>query len=137
MYRKGPDNVTRWTAVVQGAVIYGIEKSQHKNVTFMSTCSRSYGIVLNEMYSVHKYSRADKYTDAVTNNVMAHKQLTWLIRRGDLILSDSKRESDKTFMFPFQETDDRKFKLPIYEYPDDDDDAPERFETGQNGKHTF
>ncbi|CZR64187.1 uncharacterized protein PAC_14084 [Phialocephala subalpina] len=129
--QKASDNA-RWTAVVQGAVIYGIEKSQHKNVTFMQTSPRSYGIVLNEMYSVHKYSRADKYTDAVTNNVMAHKQITYLIKRGDLVLSDEKRESDKEFMFPFSDTDDRKFKLPIYEYPDDDDDAPERFETGQN-----
>lgn len=59
--------------------------------------------------------------------------ITDLIRRGDLVLSDEKRESEKEFMFPFSDTDDRKFKLPIYEYPDDDDDAPERYETGQNG----
>jgi hypothetical protein len=57
-----------------------------------------------------------------------------LIRRGDLLLSNAKREEQKDFMFRFQEKDERKLKVPIYEYPDDDDDIPERFETGQNGE---
>jgi hypothetical protein len=99
----------------------------------MSTFSRSYGIALDEVNSVYKYDRRDWFTDEVTNTVMAQKQLTWLIRRGDLLLSDAKKETEKEFMFPFQETDDRKFKLPIYEYPGDDDDVPDRFETGQHG----
>lgn len=86
------------------------------------------------MYSVYKYDRRDRYTDSVTNNVMAQQQLTWLIRRGDLIHSGVRKETEKEFIFHFQETDDRKFSLPIYEYPHDDDDVPDRFETGQNGK---
>jgi hypothetical protein len=99
----------------------------------MPTCSRSYGVALNEMYSVYKYDHRDRYIDSVTNNVMAHKQLTWVVRRGDLLLSDTKKETEKEFPFFFQETDDRKYRLPIYVYPDDDDDVPDRFETGQNG----
>jgi hypothetical protein len=99
----------------------------------MSTCSRSYGIALNEAYSVYKYDRRDLYRDPMTNNVTANMQLTWLIRRGDLLPSDAKKETEKEFMFSFQETDDRTFRLPVYEYPDDDDDVPDRFETGQTG----
>lgn len=102
-------------------------------MTFVSRCLRSYGIALNEANSVYKYDRRDWYTDSVTNNVMAQKQLTWLIRRGDLLVSDAEKKTEKEFMFPFQDTDDRKFRLPIYEYPDDDDDVPDRFETGQSG----
>jgi hypothetical protein len=86
------------------------------------------------VYSVYKYDRRDRYTDLMTNNDMAQQQLTWLIRRGDLILSDARTETEKEFKFHFLETDDRKFSLPIYEYPHDDDDVPDRFETGQNGK---
>jgi len=131
-----PEKAKSWTAVVQGAVIYGIEKAQHENVAFTSTCSRSYGVALNETYSVYKYDPKDWYTDSVTNNLTAHKQLTWFLRRGDLLLpadeKENKKETKKEFMFPFYETDDRKFKLPIYVYPDDDDDVPYRFETGQN-----
>lgn len=100
-------------------------------MTTLSTCSKSYGVNLNEMDSIHKYSREDVYVDPVTNNAMARTQLTWLIRKGDLILSDEKREAEKEFMHTFSDPDDRKFKLPIYEYADDD--LPDRYETGQNG----
>jgi hypothetical protein len=91
--------------------------------------------VLNESYSRYKYDRRDRYTDPVTNNVMAQKQITWLIQIGDLLLSDAKRETEKEFIFPFQKTEDLKFKLPIYEYPDDD--LPDRFETAQAGMWEF
>lgn len=120
--------------MVRGAVIYGIEKANHNNVIFMATCPTSYCIVLNEGSSRSKYDPRDRYTDSVTNNVMAHKQLTWLIRRGDLLLS-AKKETEKEFMFPFQKPNDLKFKLPIYEYPDDD--LPDRFENAQEGMWEF
>lgn len=99
----------------------------------MSTCSRSYGIVLNEMYSVYKFDKRDLSRDAVTDNIVAQEQLTWLIRRGDLLLSDANKVTEKQFMYHFQEGDVRDFKLPVYEYPDDDDDEPDRFETAGNG----
>ncbi len=121
----------RWTAVVRGAVLYGIEKMNHKEVTYMRTCPKSYGIVLNEVYSGAKFDRQDQYTDSLTNNVMAQMQLSWLIRKGDLLLSNTKKEAEKEFIFPFQNKDDLKFKMPIYEYPDDD--LPYRFQTGQQG----
>jgi len=115
--------------------LYGIEKANYNNVTFMTTCQKSYGIVLNEGYSEYKYDHRDRYTDSVTNSIMAYKQLTWLIRRGDLLLSDAKRETEKEFMFAFQKTEDLKFKLPIYEYLYDD--VPDRFETAQEGMWEF
>lgn len=117
--------------MVRGAVIYGIEKANHKNVTMMTECPKSYGIVLNMGYSGYKYDSRDKYTDPVTNHVMARKQMSWLIQKGDLLLSDTKRETEKEFWFRFQQSDALKFKLPIYEYADDD--QPDRFETGQEG----
>jgi hypothetical protein len=114
-------------------VIYGIEKNHYTNVTFMTTCSKNYGIVLNEVFSIHTSNNKDMYLDPVTNNVMAQQQLTWLIRRGDLLLSDAKKETTKQFLHNFAETDERKFRVPIYEYPDDDDELPDRFRTGKNG----
>ena len=90
-------------------------------------------MVLNETYSVYRNSSKDIYTDTLTDNIMAKQQITWLIRRGDLLLSDVKKETKKEFMFRFQESEDRKFRLPIYEYPNDDDDVPDRFEVGQTG----
>jgi hypothetical protein len=128
--------VHRWTAVVQGAVIYGIEKASYKNVSVMSMCPRSYGIVLNEAYSARKFDSRDQVVDPLTNKLMAQGQITWLIRRGDLLLSDATKETIKQFTYTFPENAERTFNFPIYEYPDDDDDVPDRYETGQNGKLT-
>lgn len=120
--------------MVQGAVIYGVEKANYQNLVTMSTCSRSYGIVIKETYSVHNLNQRGVSMDPVTNNIIAQEQLTWLIRRGDLLLSDEHKKTEKHFKHNFLETDPRNFKFPVYEYPDDDDDVPERFETGENGK---
>lgn len=121
--------------MVQGAVIYGVEKDSHNNVTFMTACPKSYGIVCDETYSGHESDQRDRYTDSATNKVMVRKQLTWLIRKGDLLLSDAKTENEKEIKFPFQKPDDLKFKLPVYEYPDDD--LPDRFETAESGMWQF
>lgn len=117
--------------MVRGAVILGIEKSDHKNLTIMKTCPRSYGLILNHVYSGSRHDHRDYYTDSLTNRVMAKGQLTWLILRGDLLLSDARKEVEKEVAFSFRETDNRTYKLPIYEYPDDD--IPDRFETSQEG----
>jgi len=77
----------------------------------------------------------DHYTDLVTNKIVANGQLTWLIKRGDLLLSDSQKETEEAFTLNFHETNDNQFndvfELPIYEYPDDD--IPDRYETAQEG----
>ena len=62
---------------------------------------------------------------------MAHKQITWFVKKGDLILPNEGKTMEKEFMFTFQETGDRKLKLPIYEY--EDDDLPERFQHAREG----
>jgi hypothetical protein len=67
----------------------------------------------------------------VTNGAMANGQLTWLIRKGDLLLSGMREETQREFDFNFRETDDRVLRLPIYEYPDDD--IPDRFESAKEG----
>ena len=117
--------------MARGAVIYGIEKAHYNSVTYMTTCPKSYGIVLNESYSWYKSDRRDRYTDSVTNTVMASKQIKWLIRRGDLLLSHAKWETATEYTFSFQKTAELKFELPIYEYSYDD--LPHRFETAQEG----
>lgn len=127
-----PDTKNSWTAVVRGAAIYGIEKEHHKNVVSTSTCASNYAVVLNDSYSSHKNDPRDRIIDPLTGAPMAQKQFTWLVRRGDLILSDEKKEIEREIVFRFQENDERKFQVPVYEYPDDDDEMPDRFETGEN-----
>ncbi|PVH78397.1 hypothetical protein DL98DRAFT_590324 [Cadophora sp. DSE1049] len=126
-----PEKAKAWTAVVQGAVIYGIEKARHRNTVFATTFTRSYGIVLNQPYSVRMHDGKDRFVDPLTERVQASRQINWLIHRGDL-MSTHTIEKDITCSFGEHET--RIFKLPVYTYIHDEDneEKPDRFETGQH-----
>jgi len=121
---------TSWTAVVRGAVVYGIEKSVHQDRTIAEICPRSYGVMLNRAFAGFKHNRQDRYTDPATNRVMAQGQMTWLIKKDDLILSNAPKEAEQEFSFKFKEADNRVFNFSIYEYSDDD--IPDRFEVAQD-----
>ena len=101
------------TAVVQGAVIYGIEKSRHSGVRRMSAITKSYGIVLSGRFE-------------------------WLIRKGDSVLStEKKRVYSKYFSIPLKTCPARKYDMVIYTYKkrdEDDDDVPDSWEDGQHGR---
>jgi hypothetical protein len=119
---------------VRGAVIHGIEKINRPNITYMKTCSRSYGIVLNETFKGSKFLLEDRYTDPITGDIQAHGQVTWLVKKGDLILSNEGRTSEKEFRVSFAGTEEaskRRSKLSIYEY--EDDDLPDRFQNAREG----
>ena len=66
---------------------------------------------------------------------MAGEQLIWLIKKGDLILSDEPKVVKQQFTQNFPEMGLRKGKIPIYAYYDDD--IPERFSDSQNGRLIF
>lgn len=107
--------------------------SHRTNVVFMRTSPRSLDIVLNEAYSAIKYDRKAHGIDAVTNNSIAPNQVTWLVKKGDLIYSNVGRSTEKLFTFLFQENGERKFELSVYEY--EDYDLPDQFEKAREGNH--
>src|ERR1700712_2975095 len=98
----------------------------------MSPCRQSFGITFPEPYSDLKHREEDSYLDPLTKKVMAGGQLHWLIRKGDLILSDQPTTAVKAIQFTFQKHDKIKKELPIYMYPEED--IPERFHNSWNGK---
>jgi hypothetical protein len=114
--------------------MYGIEKSNYKNVVTTATCSTSYGIKINQTMRVYKYDKTDVIRNPVTNDVIAQHQMIWLIRRGDLLLSDVHKETEQQVVYHFMTESGRKFQLPIYEYPNDDEMEPKRFQDAQHGK---
>ena len=100
----------------------------------MKTCPRSYAIVIDEAYSAAKVGhQEDRYTDPISNMPMAAKQLTWLVKKGDLVLKNEGATVEKDFTFYFLEKGNRKFPLSIYEYGDDD--LPERYQNTRQGRH--
>jgi hypothetical protein len=121
----------RWTAVVRGAALYGIEKLDHKTLTLMTTCPRSYGAMLHAGFSRPRHNVKDHLEDDLTSKPKAKGQLTWLIEKGDLLLSTEPKVSEREFGFNFQDQGTRNFSLPIYEYLDDD--LPDRFEIAEEG----
>ncbi|KAK5082464.1 hypothetical protein LTR05_007611 [Lithohypha guttulata] len=108
-----PDSEKSLTAVVQGAVVYGVEKSRHKSIKYMSAITESFGIVLNDRFE-------------------------WLIRKGDLVLSSEKRTIySKRFSLTSTILSMGKYDMPIYRYKkrcEDDDDVPDLWEDGQHGE---
>lgn len=125
-----------WTAVVQGAVMYGIEKAHHKKkLTTMSTCIRSYGIATDERFSSVNNEKRDFYVDPLTDRKYARMQIEWFIRRGDLILSDSSKTWARNIECHFTEAEHRVIHLPIYCYTDEEDDVPTTLSIGENGKY--
>jgi hypothetical protein len=120
-----------WTAVVRGAVIHGIEKLDNKNLTVMESCPRSYGIKLSQTFSGRIHDKSDTYMDSFTERTMANAQMIWLIKKGDLILSNTSKMAEEMVTFKFWEKDSRKFGLCVYEYLDDD--LPVRFANAREG----
>ena len=100
------------TAVVQGAVIYGIEKLRHTNVKFMSAVTKSYGI-----------------------NIRGRFQ--WLVRNGDMVLSTEKKSiySNEFWITP-NSSPIRKLDVGVFLFlarDQYDDDVPKEWEDGQYG----
>ena len=99
-----------WTAVAQGGVIYGIEKSHHTNVNYMSAMTKSYGILIDG-------------------------NLQWLVRKGDLVLAKENRNTYSS-SFRISRKEAAGYCLSVYTYldHDEDDDVPLRWQDGQHGK---
>jgi hypothetical protein len=127
----GNTNFGRWTAVVRGAVIFGIEKSVNNELSAMNGAPRSYGVSFNAPYSDIIHTRKDRELDSLTKTAMAVGQLFWLIRKGDLILSDRPRETECTFERHFTENEARRGTVKIYSY--EQEDIPERLSTARSG----
>ena len=98
----------------------------------MSACSRSYGVSVSESFSDIRHNVKDRSIHPIAKVPMAIEQLLWLIKKGDLILSDQPKVVKQFFTKSFSETEKMTGIIPIYSY--DDDDMPERLANAQCGK---
>lgn len=98
----------------------------------MKACPRNYGVSVSELFSEIRHHHDDVRVDPITKKPIAREQLLWLIKKGDLILSDKSQEIKQEFTKIFSPSSVRKGELPIYSY--DDDDIPGRLSISQNGE---
>ena len=122
----------RWTAVVQGAVLFGMENANRQTQATVKPCPRSYGISISRAYTKRLHSDQDKETSAITNQTLATGQLIWFIRKGDILQLSKPRIYPRRNLLKFVEGEQRYVSLPIYEYLDDD--LPMRFENAHEGE---
>lgn len=87
---------------------------------------------MSNPYSKRLHDDRDVFVDSVTNNIMVSDQLSWLIRKGDLLSASENREVESRLVSSFHEGMVRCFEVPIYEYPDDED-IPDRYATAHEG----
>lgn len=125
----------RLTAVVRGAAIFGIEKSTNNAISSMSACPRSYGISADIAFSEIVHDPAERIRDETTMKDVARDQLKWLIKKGDLILSDQMRAVSSSLKIDFKASQPKRGTIPIFAY--DDDDLPDSLTHARNGSCPF
>lgn len=125
----------RWSAVIRGAVLSGMEKTSRLDQMTVQMCARSFGISIASSFSRRMHDSRDVYTNPITGQVQAKGQIMWLARKGDLLLPREPRTIEHTLHWNFLEGKARHVSLPIFQYPDDD--LPDRYETAHEGTIIF
>jgi hypothetical protein len=97
----------------------------------MSACPRSYGVLVSKPYSKVEHDPQDLKRDHVLKTDMAREQLQWLIKKGDLILSNEVMEVSVIFERNLTEAGSKKGSITIFAY--DYDDLPTSFSRYRNG----
>lgn len=100
----------------------------------MSACPRSYGISVDEQFSEIDHDSRDRTQDPYSKQDLAKDQLKWLIKQGDLILSDEKREVTTPIEKAFLEPGSMVSNVAIYTYKEDD--LPTRLDDAWYSKRT-
>jgi hypothetical protein len=123
-----------WSAVVRGAVMYGIEKRRLKNYVKAESSPSNFGVAVTKPFENGYNDEKDQILHPITGRVMAVQQLQWPLKRGDLVLPSQAESSDTIIFFEFNKRSDRVFSVPVYEYQDEDDWLPTRVKGAARGK---
>ncbi|OCK81694.1 actin-like ATPase domain-containing protein [Lepidopterella palustris CBS 459.81] len=114
-----------WSAVVRGAVIKGLEQGA-QDLVYMRKCRRSYGISVSEPFSEYKHAKDDEYIDPFDNKKKAKDQMTWLIKKGDALLSNKSKHASIDICRSFGVKDSRVFRTILVAC--DENDPPQRYD---------
>ena len=125
------------TAVVKGAVICGIEKSSTSNLTLIATpCRRSYGIIIDKLYSEVTCNPKDRGRQAETNQVIAAAQMQWLINKVYLVLPNDPRVRHE-FTTIVRKDGERTGEVTIWSCDKDEEYRPDRFHDNRNSNYVL
>lgn len=98
----------------------------------MTGCPRNYGICSDAPYSDALHNTKDRHVDVLSQTTMTKDQLTWMVKKGDLLLSDRPKEVQAPFTLKFTESESKSGSIPVYSY-DFEKDLPDRLYNSRNG----
>ena len=122
----------RWTAVVQGAVIFGIEKATIGSIPTMRASPRSYGFMVSKLFSRVEHDPGEVRPDKALDTELVQEQLQWMIMKGDLILSNQLTEAYFPFERNLTEAGSKTGSVAIFSY-DYEDKPPTNYAKFKNG----
>lgn len=126
---------TSWSAIVQGAVVCGIDNAQIQSVRRARSCPCSYGVSMDELFQETNHAR-DDLVEEPDGQKYAQSQLIWLLNEGDVLIANEPRKVRKDFDISFRKTQSH-VDLPIYQHSlqhgEDVEDRPDRLKTAMDG----
>ncbi|KAL5322237.1 hypothetical protein ACEPPN_010209 [Leptodophora sp. 'Broadleaf-Isolate-01'] len=120
-----------WTAVVQGAVIFGIEKATIGSIPTMRASPRSYGFMVSKLFSRVEHDPREVRPDKALDIELVQEQLQWMIMKGDLILSNQLTEAYFPFERNLTEAGSKTGSVAIFSY-DYEDKPPTNYAKFKN-----
>lgn len=112
--------------------MYGLQRRTESTV-YMRPAAHNYGVKTQQPFSAFKHSGNAIYQDPFDAQQKAENQMTWLVNKGDLILSDTPIYASLDICRKFRAQDSKSFCTHLL--VNDDDRAP--MEYLQNGMITL
>ncbi|KEF55793.1 uncharacterized protein A1O9_08544 [Exophiala aquamarina CBS 119918] len=110
-----------WAAVARGAVMYGLQRRTDKTV-YMRPAAHSDGVKKQQPFSAFKPSGDAICQGPFDGQEKAENQMTWLVMKGDLILSDTSTYASLDICRKFRAQDSKSFCTHLL--TNDDDRGP-------------
>jgi hypothetical protein len=118
-----------WSAVVRGAVVKATAMGT-KDLIYMRKCRRHYGVSTSQPFSAFKHSEHDSDIDPFDGERKARGQMTWLLKKGDALLSNKPTHASIELCRKFGLKDTRVFRTNVLAC--DEDAAPKRYAEATN-----
>jgi hypothetical protein len=123
-----------WAAVARGAVLKGIELDS-TSARSLSPSPRHYGFSTSQPFLARKHSEEDAYFDPFDGGRKARDQMTWLVRKGDVLISDKPKEVTVQFIRRFGVVDPRVFRTTFLAC--DEESVADRYRRVPRSKYTY
>ena len=117
--------------MVRGAVVCGIEKDATPNLRTADVCRHNYAVCFDQIYS--NTFHVGKDMTRKHGATYAQSQLTWLLSKGDLILSDEPRKVEISFQLELKDLSAGKIHLEILRNSADEEKRPRRYQNARDG----